>query len=131
MNLTVEMGVRQRVSNVTMYVLCDEAETKELPPATETSGMNIVPDKARAFICLIATNYTWREKTVMDPYIVQCDVVHRDDWLSLASTNWIGHASWTIVTSWLFLLLGTDVDTPPDWAVYLNIGVEDVRDLAT
>jgi hypothetical protein len=70
----------------------------------------------------------------MRNYVVKFDIAHGDEWLrrtiSIASTQWIDHASWTPTTG-LLLLLRTNVDIPPNRIVNFDVSICDIRNFST
>ena len=92
--------------------------------------MDIVPDESRARIGLIASDDAGREYAVILSDVIQGDVVERNERLGFTATERIDHTAWTF-TTWLLLLLGTDVDSPPDWLVDFNVLISDTSDFTS
>ena len=114
------------VVNGAFCELCDEAEGEDAPPAVT---VHVVPNEAGTRVGLVAADNARGENTSMRSDIPKRDVLHCDQRLgrasSVAPSEWIEHASWTAAT-WLFLLLGPDVDIPPEWLVDQNVRVGNV-----
>ena len=92
--------------------------------------MNIAPDKPRARIGLIASDDAWWEYTIVLSDVIQGDVVERNERLGRTVTERIEHTAWTF-TARLLLLLGTDVDSPPDWLVDFNVLISNTSDFTS
>ena len=107
-----------------MDVLSDVVEAEPLPPAISVDVLKV---DSVALIGLITSDNSWRQESAKLLYVPESDVLNIDQWLSLASSKWVEHASWTS-SIWLLLLLRSDVDRPPDWMVDCHVFVEDVRD---
>ena len=108
-------------------MLRNVAKFKEFPPS---AGLHVVENEALAWISLIAANDAGWEQTAVLPDVVEGDVGHRDQGLGRATSNWVSHASITRAIGFL-LLLRSDIDSPPEWHVNLNVIVDDVADFTT
>ena len=64
-------------------------------------------------------------------HIVECYVLDSDQLISGTVYERVQHATWIVLAAWLVLLLGSDVDSPPEWLVNLDVVKENVRDFAT
>ena len=119
------------LSNSSNNIFSDETETEKAPPSID---LDIVPNESFARISLVTSNDTWRKKSAMANDVSEGNVPYVYEWLCGASRiptgQWVQHASWT-TTTWLFLLLGTDINVPPDWVVDFDVGVGNVCDLTT
>lgn len=93
------------------------------------SDINILEVKVFAWVGLIASDDASWEETTFRCYISESDVGDGDAWLSWASlVERVKHAAWTGASSWLLLLLRTDVDSPPDWVGDIDVFVGNVPD---
>lgn len=114
------------LSNSSFNILSDKTKTEQAPPSID---LNVIPYKSFARICFITSNHTWRKKSAMAHDVAQGDISHVDQWLRGASRistgQWVQHASWT-ATTWLLLLLGTNINVPPDGVMNLDVGVGNV-----
>jgi len=61
-------------------------------------------------------------------HVLKGDVSNVDEWLSLTSSKRVKHAARTS-TTWLTLLLWTDVNTVPNWEVDIDILIPDIPNL--
>mmetsp|Transcript_40746 Transcript_40746/g.39344 ORF Transcript_40746/g.39344 Transcript_40746/m.39344 type:complete len:268 (-) Transcript_40746:435-1238(-) len=86
---------------------------------------HIIKGEISARIGLIASDDSWRQDASLKVHIPQSDVLDGDSWLSLAFSEGIQHAPWPRAV-WLLLLLGTNVDSPPDGIVAFKVLIEDV-----
>ena len=114
-----ERGHWLRVSDHAMDILRNVVEAKESPPSVR---LNILEDKASAWVGLVAPNHTrWQDGAVLLD-VANCHVFNVDQGLRQAWFQGVEHAAWRMVLRVrLFLLLGTDVDGPPDRVVYLDV----------
>ena len=112
-----------------MNVLDDVAKMEPSPPAAR--DVNILEDHVGARVCLVAANDTWRQHGIIDLHIVESHVLDSDQFIGWAVDKRVQHASWVVAAVWLMLLLGPNVDTPPERLVNLDVIVEDVRDFTT
>ena len=113
-----------------MDVLRHEAKTKEFPPSSIACNLDVIPDEPLTFVRFVAADNSWRKKCIIHSDVVQSDVVHVDERLRLTTTERVKHASWSIMATWLLLLLWTNVDSPPNRLVNLYVVVGDVGDLS-
>jgi len=67
----------------------------------------------------------------MNLNVVQCHILDSHQIVRGAADQWEQHATRTYVAVRLVLLLGTNVDSPPEWFVNLNVVVENVGDFST
>lgn len=104
-------------------ILCDVTIVEQGKPA---GGIDVFEIDISARVGLVAADDTWRKNAIGRDHVAQGDVLHSNKSLSLALLeDWVEHAPWTVSIR-LFLLLRTDVDTPPDRHVYLKIFVKNV-----
>lgn len=125
--LNAKHWVGVRVNNASIGILRDEGPLHVSPPSI---NFDVIKVDVFASVCNIASNHTWRQNTTMGFDISQSDVLNVNEWLSLAPSEWIGHAAWT-TTIWLLLLLWANVDVPPNWEVNLEVLIEDVFDFTS
>ena len=90
--------------------------------------VDIIEGEISAWVSLITSDNSWRKDTAFDLNVLKGDISHGDSWLGGAwSSKWVDHASWAS-TSWLFLLLWTDVDSPPNWVRNGEVFVFNISD---
>jgi len=61
--------------------------------------------------------------------VAQGDIIDGDEVVRLTRRKWVQKATWTCITTMcgrLLLLLGSDVDRPPDRREYFQVIVQDV-----
>jgi len=103
----------------------EEAEDTLVPPAVNVDVSEL---EASARVGLVASNDTRRKEATSRGNVSQNNIVHIDERLSLATTKRVEHAAGASTTR-LFLLLGTNVDIPPDGEVDNHVFVKNVLDL--
>lgn len=93
--------------------------------------LHILEDKVCARVRFVAANDAreWQEGAVL-ANISQGDVVHVDSGLRLTPTERVEEAARVVGGARLVLLLGSNIDGPPDRVVDLDVVVQDVSDLA-
>ena len=95
-------------------------------------AVDVVPDEVGHWVGRVTANDSGWENTTVRCNVVELNVRDGDQWLRCTSIitacKRVKHASWT-ATTWLLLLLGTDVDVPPDRVVAYDVGVCDIRNL--
>ena len=110
-----ETWIRVSLGRDTLDILNDVVETKDAPPAMSP---HIIEYEACARVRRVASNHTWRQKSIVLLDISECDVVHVNQRLSFAGHYWVKKATWVIWRSWLVLLLRADINRPPDRTEY-------------
>jgi len=121
--------VRMALSTVSMFTNVtniEESENSRVPPSI---NLDISEFESSARVSLIATNNTRRQKATSRGDVSENNVVHIDQRLSLTCSERIEHASRTSTTG-LLLLLGSNVDVPPNWEVDGNVLIQDVLDFS-
>ena len=113
-----------------MDVFRHEAQTKEFPPSSIACNMDVIPDEPVTFVRLVAADHSWRKKCIIHSDVIQSDVVHVDERLRLTTTERVEHATRSIMATRLLLLLWTNIDSPPDRLMNLDVVVGDVSDLS-
>lgn len=124
-----ERWYRLRVSDYALDIFSDIVEAKESPPST---SLDVLEDEAGAGVGFVAPDYAWGQNGAKLLHVANCDVFNVDQGLRQAGLERVEHAAWRVILwVWLLLLLGPNVDGPPDRVVHLDVVVEDVRDFAT
>ena len=130
-NQVFELRNRMTIGNSTTNFIFYETKSEERPPAMK---LNIIPKKTVTRIYFMASDNFWWKNTSIRNYDVKFDIAHGGEWLhriiSITSTLWIDHASWTPTTG-LLLLLRTSVDIPPNRIVNFYVSVFDIRNFST
>ena len=123
----VEVWIRERVDHDSLHVLSDVSVILVNQPSAQ---MHILEYEPSAYISLIASNDARWEETTLTDDISESDVSHIDSWLGLAVlVKWVDHAAWT-ATIWLLLLLGSNIDGPPDGIIDGKVLVKNVLNAA-
>ena len=119
------------VGNSSNNIFSYETETKKAPPSIK---LNVVPHESFTRICLMTSNDTGGKKSAMADDVTQGNVLHSNQRLRSASristSQRVQHASWT-GTTWLLLLLWTNINVPPEWVVDVDVRIGNVCNLAT
>lgn len=119
----VESRVRPYVLRGAYHVFCDIADIQRGEPA---SGIDVFEVEASARVGGVAPDDPWREDAPGHIHVFHCDVTHGHASLSVAFFDQgVQHAAWA-ATIWLFLLLGTNVDAPPERIFYFKVVIDDV-----
>lgn len=115
-----------RVLDLSVGVVDEVVGPDVAPPPI---SFDVVEDHLSAGVRRVAANDARWEDGVMDRDVLQSDVAHRDQGLSGTGHQWVEEAARVVRGAGLVLLLGTDVDGPPDWLVDLEVFVVDASDL--
>lgn len=127
-NIAVSLGgndlrYRLRVSDLAIDVLGHVPNAQLVPP---TMGLNVFPDKARARIGLVAAHDARGEHRVVHIDVVKLDVLDRDDRDSCAVVERVQQAARVTSLMRLVLLLGSNINCPPDGTMDLDVVVHNV-----
>ena len=124
--LNNEARVRLRVNDGPIDILSDVGNTKLLPPTI--TEVDVVKDHSSARIERAASEQA-RQPGVVDCHIAKGEVFERHFRVGITRYERVKHAAWVFAAAfraWLVLLLRTDVNGPPGWAVHLDVFVSDI-----
>lgn len=88
-------------------------------------NIDIVKNKSMARVGFVASDDTWCQNHIFSLNVSESNISNRDSWLGFAWFEWIDHTSWSSST-WLFLLLWSDINVPPNRFVNDKIFIQDV-----
>lgn len=126
-----EARVGLRVNDGPIDILSDVGNTKLLPPAI--MEVDVVKDHSSARIERAASEQA-RQPGVVDCHIAKGEVFERHFRVGITRYERVKHAARVFAAAfraWLVLLLRTDVNGPPGWAVHLDVFVSDVTHRAS
>lgn len=123
-----DLRVWFRITDLTINVLGHVTDSEFRPPAM---SLHILPDKASAWVSLIAAHDSWRQNCSINVDIVELDVLDGNHGDCGTVVQGIQKTSRVSFMMRLVLLLRSNIDCPPDWSVNLNVVVDDVGDLTS
>ena len=119
---------RLGVSDLAIDVLGHVPNAQLVPPAM---GLHVFPDKACARIGFVAAHDARGKNRVVHIDVVKLDVLDRDDRDSSAIVERVQQAARVTSLMRLVLLLGSNIDCPPDGTMDLDVVVHNVGNLST